>query len=54
MRKNNNVQTGAKIQLGGLNIGLVIDWYQLSIDGVVTLDPKKAVKKQRNNDIINQ
>lgn len=54
IKKNNKVQIGAKIQLGGLKNGLLSDWYQLLMDGVVTLDPRKAVKKHTNNDSINQ
>jgi len=47
---NNKVQTGPKIQFGGLNIGLLSVLYQESIEGVVTIDPKQAVKKHKAKD----
>lgn len=50
MRKNNNVHTGANIQLGGLKNGLFNTWYQLLIEGAVTVDPRYAVEKQRKRD----
>jgi len=47
------VHTGANIQFGGLKIGLLIVWYQVLTPGVVTDDPKKAIKKVMANDANN-
>jgi len=39
-------QTGPNIQLGGVQEGLARLAYQVGIDGVVKMDPKKAAPKQ--------
>ena len=41
------VQTGAKIQFGGLKPGLVKDAYQVGIAGVVKIEPTKPTSSQR-------
>lgn len=46
------VQTGAKIQFGGLKLGLFNKAYQDEIEGVVTKDPAKATKKVRAKELI--
>ena len=43
MKKYKTVQTGPKIQLGGLNDGLLRLTYQLFIEGVVTKAPKTPI-----------
>ena len=39
MRANKAVQTGPKIQAGGLRAGLVRVAYQVGIDGIVNTEP---------------
>ena len=42
----NNVQTGAKIQFGGLNTGFIRVGYQVVIDDCVIFPEKKPTVKQ--------
>jgi hypothetical protein len=42
----NNVQTGAKIQFGGLNTGFISVGYQVVIDDCVIFPEKKPTVKQ--------
>jgi hypothetical protein len=42
----NNVQTGAKIQLGGLKTGFIRVGYQVVIDDCVIFPEKKPTVKQ--------
>jgi uncharacterized protein len=53
IRKNRIIQTGAKIQLGGLKNGLLSCAYQVGIDGVVNKLPKNATAKQTTIEVIN-
>lgn len=39
IKKNNSVQTGAKIKDGGTQLGFIIFAYQIGILGVVNIDP---------------
>jgi len=43
---NSVVQTGAKIQFGGLNAGLRSPAYHVGIDGVVAADPINPADRQ--------
>lgn len=47
------VQTGEKIQLGGLKLGLLRFAYQVSIEGVVKSEPIKPIKSGGINEMIN-
>ena len=49
---NNIVQTGPKIQFGGLKGAFSIVVYQPVIASIVADEPKKAVKKVRANEKI--
>ena len=45
MKTNNNVQTGAKIQLGGLKLGLFNKSYQVPGSVTVKKEPKNPADK---------
>lgn len=47
------VQTGEKIQLGGLKLGLLIPAYQVSIEGVVKSEPIKPIKSGGIKEMMN-
>lgn len=47
------VQAGAKSQLGGLKEGLFKVAYQVGIEGVVKIEPKKPAPKQSNKEANN-
>jgi len=53
INKNNIVQTGAKIQFGGLKDGLLIVLYHVAIEGEVKIEPKSPAPSQINTLIIN-
>jgi len=47
------VQTGAKIDEGGVKKGLFNPWYQIGTDGKVKIDPITPVSNGRNIEIKN-
>ena len=53
MKIKSVVQTGAKSQLGGLKDGLAKEAYQVGIEGVVKIEPRKPVARQTKREMIN-
>jgi hypothetical protein len=46
INKKSNVQTGPKIQFGGLKNGFARSLYQVVMDGIVNKEPSPAATKQ--------
>jgi len=53
INKNNAVQTGANIQLGGLKGGFIIPAYHVPIEGAVKIEPISPAPSQINIEVIN-